>query len=554
MYHERTHAKRVVELEHQFLVAVNTLSLVKSDSLFSYTAPLNLLAWVLHPLRFLVPFRQFVKLNRTAIKVTHFPILMLIFLYERTALCSSMFDQTTTFQKESILPLVPAFVDRLDAGSRRFRGGSVVGSQHQEAALDEVFRKPYKNSAAMRAGRADVRSIGTGGVVDSWMKGVVSPTGSLTTDIEGGFAARRRALARGRRGLPRRESYGTIEGPRTGGLNAKYFTDASKSVISDPEEFIGKVESQQPLGGMALAETMTEGDADNEENSGDDEEMNEDTENPEAVLPVVEISSSPQKTMTPPRPRSLEFTKHSASPRPKGRTRANTSTSILYTPPALQSSEDEFEVGKFKPIPMSRKVSQRSAQGTGTPGENSSGKKTPRSSRPQTATRPRPILPSRKHFQSTSTLEGLSLLNDHEGRRKNSETMEDLANQDNIVMVPSSFATQMAMAIGAGGGVGSDMLGRLVLARIGTLEEGMKDVKDILKEVKKLSAKGKEKEKEKEKERERLVEREKDKADDKEKERGRERYREGEAEGDSEEGAEEGKKSRRRKSATSSLK
>lgn len=534
---------------------MNTLSLVKSDSLFSYTAPLNLLAWILHPLRLFVPFRQFVKLNRTAIKITHFPILVLIFLYERTTLCNAIFDHNSTFSRESILPLVPAFVDRLDAGQRRFRGGSVVGSQHQEAALDEVFRKPYKGSAAMHASKTDVRSIGAGGVVDSWMKGVVSPTGSLTTDIEGGFAIRRRALARGRRNLLRRESYGAVESTRLGeGLQTKYFTDAPRSIISDPEEFIGKVGSQYPLGeGVALAETMTEGDADNEENSGEEEEINEDTENPEAAPLKIEILLNPQKTLTPPRPRSFEFPKHSGSPRPKKHTRTNTSTTILPIPPALQSSEDDLGVKRFQSIPMSRKASQRSGHGTGTPGENSSGKKTPRSSRSQAATRPRSILPSRRQFQSSPNIEGLNLVSTHEERRRNSETMEDIAHQDNIAMVPSSFATQMAMAIGAGGGAGSDMLGRLVLARIGALEDGMKDVKDILKEVKKLSAKGREREKEKERERERQSERRKDKVDD-EKERGRERHREGESEGSCEKEIWEEIKSRKEKSPASSSK
>src|SRR5208282_5542594 len=55
--------------EHQFVFAVNTISMVKSDALFSYIPPTNILAWLLAPLRYVMPFPRFVKLNRTIIKV-----------------------------------------------------------------------------------------------------------------------------------------------------------------------------------------------------------------------------------------------------------------------------------------------------------------------------------------------------------------------------------------------------------------------------------------------------------------------------------------------------
>ena len=59
--------------EHQFVFAVNAISMVKSDSLFSYIAPTNVIAWLLAPLRYIITFRNFVRLNRTVIKITHFP-------------------------------------------------------------------------------------------------------------------------------------------------------------------------------------------------------------------------------------------------------------------------------------------------------------------------------------------------------------------------------------------------------------------------------------------------------------------------------------------------
>lgn len=80
--------------EHQFVFAVNTISMVKNDALFSYVAPSNVFAWILTPLRFILPFRSFIKLNRTAIKVTHLPLLFTIFAYEKIFLARSVFEPT----------------------------------------------------------------------------------------------------------------------------------------------------------------------------------------------------------------------------------------------------------------------------------------------------------------------------------------------------------------------------------------------------------------------------------------------------------------------------
>lgn len=451
---------------------MNTLSLVKSDSLFSYTAPLNLLAWILHPLRFVVHFRHFIKLNRSAIKITHFPILALIFLYERTALCNSIFDRVSAFSRDNIPTLIP---DQFDAGSRRFRGGSVAGRQQQGTVLDEVFREPYKVSAAVPANKTDARSVGTGGVVDSWMEGVVPSTGSLATDIEGGFATRRRVLTRGRRYSQRRGSYGTMEdvGPKRGPYE-KHVTGTSRSVVSDPKESTGRVEHRHPL---------AEGDADNEEDSTEEEEEEGDIE---AALSKIELSSvsSLQGALALPRPRSAKLTSR------RRKHWKNASAVILrnppaaQTPPTVESSGDEFDV-------QTAQISPKAGYGTG---ENSLGKKPPRSSRPRTATRPCPILHLGKHLKPAPNLGGPSLVNSHEERKRNLKIMEDFVNQD-IAMVSSSFGTQMAVTMA---GSGNNMLGRLVLTRISTLEEGMKDVKDILKEVKNLSVKNKETEKERE--------------------------------------------------------
>ncbi|CAO2656409.1 Nn.00g052120.m01.CDS01 [Neocucurbitaria sp. VM-36] len=73
--------------EIQFRRAVLTFEGVKSDSLFAYRPPFNLLAFVvLLPLKFLLSPRWFHKINITAVRVLNFPILVAIAYHERRAL------------------------------------------------------------------------------------------------------------------------------------------------------------------------------------------------------------------------------------------------------------------------------------------------------------------------------------------------------------------------------------------------------------------------------------------------------------------------------------
>lgn len=83
--------------EHQFLFAINTISMVKSDMLFSFIAPTNLLGWVIAPLRFCMPFPKYVFINRTLIKATHFPILFAIFVWA----CATHLSRWTIWSTEA---------------------------------------------------------------------------------------------------------------------------------------------------------------------------------------------------------------------------------------------------------------------------------------------------------------------------------------------------------------------------------------------------------------------------------------------------------------------
>ncbi|KAH7394131.1 hypothetical protein DE146DRAFT_660829 [Phaeosphaeria sp. MPI-PUGE-AT-0046c] len=73
--------------EIQFRRAVLTFEGVKSDSLFAYRPPFNLLAFViLLPLKFLLSPRWFHKINITAVRVLNAPLLLAIAYHERRAL------------------------------------------------------------------------------------------------------------------------------------------------------------------------------------------------------------------------------------------------------------------------------------------------------------------------------------------------------------------------------------------------------------------------------------------------------------------------------------
>ena len=169
--------------EHQFLFAVNTISMVKSDALFSYIAPTNVVGWVLSPLRYLLPFRRFIKVNRTVIKFSHAPVLFIIFGYERMIMSKAAYEPIDLVEKRARKQHQPiAFSihkaeEVFTPGRRLLREPSVI-SFHKDRALAEVFRKPFKGSTVKTTPRdmeQDPRK--TTNVVNKWMQ---------AAEVEGG--------------------------------------------------------------------------------------------------------------------------------------------------------------------------------------------------------------------------------------------------------------------------------------------------------------------------------------------------------------------------------
>lgn len=161
--------------EHQFLFAVNVLSMVKSDALFSYIAPSNVLGWCLSPLRYCVPFRHYVRINRTAIKATHFPILFVIFAYEKVHLAQYAFEPAEQVEMRGRKKArIPTFA--LNGQQNIFSPAAVrepsVTTRYKDRALEEVFSKPFRGDSTVRTAASQSRNV------DSWMStigGVASP-------------------------------------------------------------------------------------------------------------------------------------------------------------------------------------------------------------------------------------------------------------------------------------------------------------------------------------------------------------------------------------------
>ncbi|KAF8318776.1 hypothetical protein DL93DRAFT_345555 [Clavulina sp. PMI_390] len=116
--------------EAMFRKAVTTIEGVKADVLFSYQPPLNLFAFMfMFPLSFILSPRWFHKVNVLMIRITAFPILLTIGIYER----SQRPGPTSRM-------LVEKFNNLVDLIPRRLRPLSFLdGLSGQEADIDTIF-------------------------------------------------------------------------------------------------------------------------------------------------------------------------------------------------------------------------------------------------------------------------------------------------------------------------------------------------------------------------------------------------------------------------------
>lgn len=494
--------------EHQFVFAVNTISMVKNDALFSYVAPSNIFAWVLTPLRLCIPFRFFIKVNRTVIKVTHFPLLFGIYAYERIFLARTVFEPTDLVENKTRgRKRFISFQDtksRLFSPSVRMRQESVAGVQ-KDNALDEVFRLAPRPDT-LRTTRKSLERRQTHNVVNNWMdhqSGIASPPQEQDRSVVDRLEMRRQA--------------------RKATMMRQRGISGTRSVASDPAEFMshGAFPEQSEVELPTLNFDQTDdADGDDELVTNDDDDgvtldkratrsraTHSDKEDGEGesdfktpatnkhLRPKLSSAATSRKTS----PAPLPQTKMKSSP-PKRRAheRNASSATILYNPVADRQSS--ASPSKSRP-----QTSRRSNLNTGsnTPshsgptGHRTPGHRTPRHSiYTASNTKPGPIMPSRRQFQSVPDFNLDSQLAASRPRMRHRKLssldmgMSELGLDNNepgmLGAVPSSFATQMAMATGGlktfGGrdrGKGEDtegMMGRLMLARMKTLEEGFAEV------------------------------------------------------------------------------
>ncbi|TGO38944.1 hypothetical protein BHYA_0064g00400 [Botrytis hyacinthi] len=481
--------------EHQFVFAVNTISMVKNDALFSYVAPTNILAWVLTPFRFFFPFRTFIKMNRTVIKMTHFPLLFSICVYEKIFLARSVFEPTDLVEKAGQRSKrTISFQDRrhgLFSPNLRRHESSVAGFQ-KDRALDEVFRLTPRDNLGRNRPSFDRRQTQT--VINNWMErqgDVASPPQEQDRSILERLEMRRQsrqANAMRHRALSRQLS-------------------GNRSVASDPAEFMStgfhdmtRI-SDDDLHPNEFGGGHTDADGDDELLSNDEDEHTEDKhtatnfsqsgaeseeeyfQTPTATRFISPIAAfNPQQDIT--QQNNSPSRQSKSTPKKKAHDRNLSTTTILFNPLIQNSSFSSNSAPRSRPL--TAKMYSQANTGTNTPA-GQSGSRTPKTANfTNTTVRPRPILPNRTNFQSVPIITKPDPARNRVLRHKESSLNISLSEMGlehaQLGAVPSSFQTQMAIATKMAmkrdkkEETADGMMGRLMLARMKTLEEGFAEV------------------------------------------------------------------------------
>ncbi|KAF2855754.1 hypothetical protein T440DRAFT_414509 [Plenodomus tracheiphilus IPT5] len=524
------------EEEHQFLFAVNTISMVKSDALFSYIPPTNIIGWLLIPLKYMMSFKRFLRMNRLVIKLTHIPILFTIFIYERVLLSHLAYGPTDLVERrgrsDDKAP-VPAFSIRgpVDMFSPRLREPSVT-TFHKDRALEEVFRRPFRDPSIRNPSQQyPTGRRKSGDVVADWMKRMgdddeneppQDDSRSVLDRLEG-----------------RKRPY--LRRSKTAGQPRRKHPLASRTVVSDPDEnfttsFTRPIaEEEEPDIGMEEVPQQTDADGDDE----DDHASSDHQSTPRGDLlaakenkrprtgyqssdeelfrtPMTAISKarvSPPRIVASPSQSSFKgITQLSPSKKTlrtkTGHARNVSSSTILFSP-----TKDTMDPSRPTSPEKRPKTGTRSgtATGTATPrfeGAVMSGARTPKRvpGPPAAASRPRAIMPPRDSTRQVPNMATFLALNERGREPSFNAVALDLASDlgDNnlnpnfgnldALALPASFTTQFEMAArmkkareqqqkGSDADSDSNRMSRIMLARMTTLEEGFRD---MLQEVKGL--------------------------------------------------------------------
>ncbi|SPQ23608.1 4a3d1dda-dbba-4b4f-b835-99480bc5d645 [Thermothielavioides terrestris] len=486
--------------EYQFTFAINTISMAKNDALFSYVAPGNIFAWALMPLKFCISQERYVRLNRAAIKVTHFPLLLCIYLYERYFLAPDMYEPTDLVDKPHRGRQHP-FADPASRSvfigpSIRVREQSVLG-YHKDRALEEVFRlAPDMRTQRRNDRRTTQTAIRTR--MDQHDAGFNSPKNYSTVDSRVGSHWYRRPSMN--RGGPSRFS--------------KHYSDV-RSAASDPADLI----LDAPFPPLPMATDLyndgiarrdyafdtkdinTDGDAD-----GDDELVTNDEEEDNATNTLDESGVAGEAAIDEDyftTPITARFTSSAElatdSPRPATsrrvplHTRTLSTNTILYAPkedtrPGSSSSASAWPVSR----PFSRPISTRPTP-VATP-TRADGRRSPRrslylASRPRSMIEPGDITaprtaPSSNRASLTLEIPTNASSNPQARRRSLAHHLLDddmlgaLDDDTNALSAPPSItAHNHNRNNGDSSGSGSSSrITKLMLAKMKTLEDSLGDM------------------------------------------------------------------------------
>lgn len=485
--------------EHQFLFAVNTISMVKSDALFSYVAPTNTIAWLVTPFRYVMPFQQFIRLNRTIIKITHLPILFTICFYEKTILSSRVVEPIDLVEAISHTE-TPNRGERWRPGAFRAFNKRVprlvrepsVATYQKDQALEEVFRRPFARDR-LQEPRANLRSRRNNNDIKDWMQEIGSGP-AHTPDEQDSADVDRLEIPVRRARPPLRKSLTTL---------GRNFTETTRSVASNPEERVGRVvnPSFRPRRRGSISSARTRQLSQHTDMEGDDELTSDD-----------------------------EHSNDKQSDRASDEDEADPVGSTEKTTPKFYSSRPSTaRVISRRESPTRRPMHTRNASGItmlynplGSPNEGTEGRTTPPRSHDDSSDEDHlPLVstsadqgtmkrhPVRSTFARNPSL-GLNhmsvpeiealYLSDRPTARPQRSLLLDLGSDlgDNKAVagglagaLPSSFNTQMAFATGGirrdGLNQTQDMISKLVLARMNNIEEGFREV---IREVKDLRRSG----------------------------------------------------------------
>lgn len=476
--------------EHQFLFAVNTISMVKSDALFSYVAPTNVIAWLVTPFRYLMPFREFIRLNRTIIKITHLPILFTICLYEKTILCSRAVQPMDLIEPTSQNE-TPAHTQKWQPS--RFRGFSTsasvfrrepsVATYQKDRALEEVFRRPYSDDR-MRRPPSTVHERQTNNVIKDWMQEIGSGPANGPDDGDS-LVADHRGVHRKRPSFPFRARLANQ--PRN-------FTETTRSVASNPEDRTSVASpvirprrtrpSVSPTQRRHLSHhTDMEGDDELTSNDGDSNDDKPSIQGSTGeTADSVGGAEKPSPKFYSSRPSTARLISRRNSPTRRVRhTRNASGVTMLYNPVGSPNEETEGRVTPTRP-------DADSSDGESPPVTSASVDQGTMKRHILDVPRPRNP-PIGLNHMSVPELDGVYLSDRPTGTRPRSSLLFDLGSDlgDNKAVaggfsgaLPSSFQTQLGypppVIRREPPTQTQDMLSKLVLARMNNIEEGFREV------------------------------------------------------------------------------